>query len=668
MIQSLKNRKRIVTLSLVILALFFFAAPLQSSFAFVSSSVNQPIAGGVGDQTVSFRDLSDPSDTGDPQATVSIEFDKDSYHIGDTVVMTITFDSPANLDAAKIDTITADVVSTSDPLGIQVPLEESELNSGLFTGTFTITSAASSGNAIHVGSGDSLGVFYDPPLAFAGRLQMTIPESSLITGGGVRLSDEPITSNDEDAGFGAIIDSIKVELVGATVGGAGTATITMSYANAVILDPIAFPEDQICMLHQENPDEAWETLTGPAASLDPLDPTVAAHNPVARTVTNVLQPGGQFGDGSFHPEGRYVLAFSCDTGSGGGAGGLVRPGLVLNVLAGIGFLGGGGPDHSPPSLVASRPTSILSQLGFVAPDPFKPMSPTTDSSAPLKINNKGYFLTGYANTIEPEQVSTGENLGMTLSFLEASQVSHVAMYFVDQGKDEHSDTDPALIFDNGNIVKVDPQGIFGDDIQMSTSKEGTKSTFNFGMSFDKPTNKHIIIVAWDDKRNSGTTKVFNALQVVGNAVPDQVAHFMPIEDLGEFDLIKDDNGQYVLSQPAQTETITDLPQTTVYPEFVGRMERHDAASLYNVIYSEQQKAADIISSKMNVDNNLFSIKQDTKLIDHSKRAPQLSFCGKYLGCGLERENTDMMKTLMWEEHLKAEKILKAYLEQRNHRE
>jgi len=342
------------------------------------------------------------------------------------------------------------------------------------------------------------------------------------------------------------------------------------------------------------------------------------------------------------------------------------PEPVFNFLAGALNGGSGGPDHLPPSL--TRPTSSGVQF-----DPFTPIEPGTvgpDGSTqqePFRIGQNTYRIYGFSNTIEPNQMNTGQFTDMSLAFEEASRVEHVAVYFVDQDRDEHSDTDPALIFDKGNIIKVDPQGIFGDDIQLSTSKEGTKSIFNFGMSFDKPTNKHIIIVAWDDKRNVGTTKVFNALAVVGNVIPDQVAHFMPIEELGEFDLIKGDNGQYVVSQPIETEIVTNSPQTIAYPEFIGRMERHDATSLYDVINHEQQKAADIVSS-MNVDNNLFATKENTKLIDHSKRAPQLSFCGKYLGCELDRENNDMMKTLMWEEHLKAEKTLKVYLEQRNHRE
>jgi len=369
----------------------------------------------------------------------------------------------------------------------------------------------------------------------------------------------------------------------------------------------------------------------------------------------------------------------CDTvigpGDGGGVGGggpvLPSMSLVIDTLAGISSIqsiiaaGGGGLDKTPPSL--TRPVSSGVQF-----DPFEPIAPTgsslagTTAQAPLRINQNGYNLYGYSNTIVTNTVETGQFTDMALSFNEASKVEHVAMYFVDPDRAEHSDTDPALIFDKGNIIKVDPQGIFGDDIQMSTSKEGTKSIFNFGMSFDKPTNKHIIIVAWDDKRNAGTTKVFNALAVVGNEIPNEVAHFMPIEQAGEFDLIKGDNGQYVLSQPAQTETVTDLPQTIAYPQFIGRLERHDAASLHDVINQEQQKAADIISSKMNVDNNLFSINQDTKLIDHSKRAPQLTSCGKYLGCELDRENTDVMKTLMWQEHLKAEKILASLIKSHRH--
>jgi len=556
------------------------------------------------------------------------------------------------LDAAKIDTITADVVSTSDPLGIQVPLEESELNSGLFTGTFTITSGASSDNAIHLGSGDSLGVVYDPPLAFAGRLEMTIPESSIITGGSVKLSDEPITSNDElNNGFGAVIDSVKVELVDATVGVAGTATITMSYANAVILLPDEFPVDQLCLLHQKNPEEAWEILTGPA-SLDPEDPNVVAHNLEARTVTNVLQPGGQFDDLSFHPEGRYVLAFSCYTGSGGGGGGLIRPGLVLNILAGLN-LGGGGLDVNPPSLHFGTPTNSQDGFGGI-------LVTDDNNSFPLVINGKGYYLPAFSTTIEPVQVNTGEDVDLTLTFLEYTGVEHVAIHFVNENNDDISDTDAVITYHNGYVTKVDPEGILGDDITFSKTKDGNKYSFNFGFSFDEPTNRHLIIPVWDDKKNSESPRVYNAFAVSGDSIPDDGTSHMIYLDLGAYFITAD--GIF-----AAGEKPDEVGQPVIeydYPDYVGRMERHDGI-MYDQIADEKAKANQVMAEKFNLDTQTFVANDEEKPYDMSRRASELDL--PYVGHKLRdftlspEENGKLLKELSWKEHLKAQKLLDSLL-------
>ena len=595
-----------------------------------------------GTYTITFRDVSSVSPTPDPV----ISFDKASYFFGDTGTLTIT-DFNGNVDPFGVDTIFATVNSVDIPL-----TETGGVNSGIFSGPFVADA--------------STDVVYNPqpPDSIRALLHITV-----IT------PDTEVTITDYTLEAGTCVGDGYLATEGITVSSTEAFTlddISISFANAVMTLPeIEWPNLRI--YHDPDP-----LMTVPANFVTNIfgehvfshdfdtdengdgvmmavtaDATTASESAIAAGV--ILLPPNT---------GNYILNVAGAGCGGGVGGGIAAGGIVLNFLAGT-LLSGGGLDRTPPSLTST----ISSGVQF---DPFTPIEPTggsladTTAQPPLRINQNGYNLYGYSNTIVTNTVETGQFTDMSLAFNEASKVEHVAMYFVDPDRAEHSDTDPALIFDKGNIIKVDPQGIFGDDIQMSTSKEGTKSIFNFGMSFDKPTNKHIIIVAWDDKRNAGTTKVFNALAVVGNEIPNEVAHFMPIEQAGEFDLIKGDNGQYVLSQPAQTETVTDLPQTIAYPQFIGRLERHDAASLHDVINQEQQKAADIISSKMNVDNNLFSINQDTKLIDHSKRAPQLTSCGKYLGCELDRENTDVMKTLMWQEHLKAEKILASLIKSHRH--
>ena len=358
---------------------------------------------------------------------------------------------------------------------------------------------------------------------------------------------------------------------------------------------------------------------------------------------------------------------------GGGSGGPVIPSMSL-VVDVLGFFGGGegaggllntgsgGPDHSPPSLISSNP-SILANL-FA--DPFKPISPTTNPTAPLRINDEGYFPTGKTTTINPIQLSPGDNIDLTLSFLEATSVQHVALYFVDENSDELSDTDPAIIYDNGNVIKSDPHGMLGDQITFTKSREGFRSIFNFGFSIDEPTNRHLGIVVWDEKRNSATTNIRNAFSVSGEPVPQEVNHLV-LSDLGQYIITQDG----VIDMQAQRDTIPQQQAAWFYSDSIGRLDRHDMTSLHNTIDDEQARAGTIIDN-FNLDTVTFVADDEKKPYDISKRAPQLTWSnvGHKLRSMINTpdENKELLKQLLWQEHLKAEKTLKAYLEQRNHRE
>ena len=343
------------------------------------------------------------------------------------------------------------------------------------------------------------------------------------------------------------------------------------------------------------------------------------------------------------------------TGGGGGAGGggpvLPSLSLVIDVLAGV--LGGGGADRTPPSLVSSNP-SILGSL--FAPDPFKPISPTTNPTATLRINDDGFFPTGYANTINPEHVNTGENVALTLSFTEASTVQHVALHLVDANHDEMSDTDPMITFDNGNVVKSDPDGILGDQITFSTARDGTHSTFHFGFSFDQPTNRHLMITVWDEKKNSVNTKIFDAFSVSGQPIPKEENHLV-LQDLGQYVITQDG----VVDMQAQNNPVPQQQAGWFYSKSLGRLDRHDMTSLHSTIDNEQTRA-DIITDNFNLDTKTFVAKDTTKPYD-TKRAPQLTWSnvGHHLRDPTKTpdENKELLKQLLWQEHLKAEKTLKS---------
>ena len=342
------------------------------------------------------------------------------------------------------------------------------------------------------------------------------------------------------------------------------------------------------------------------------------------------------------------------SGAGGaGGGGPVLPSLslVIDVLAGV--LGGGGIDRTAPSLVTSNP----SIFGNLFADPLKPVSPTTNPSAPLRINDNGYFPTGKTITINPTQLSTGENVGLTLSFLEASSVQHVALYFVDENSDQLSDTDPAIIYDNGNVIKSDPDGMLGDQITFTKSREGFRSIFNFGFSIDEPTNRHLGIVVWDEKKNSVITNIRDAFSVSGEPVPQEENHLV-LQDAGQYIITQDG----VVDMQAQSDTIPQQQAGWFYSNSIGRLDRHDMASLHNTIDNEQARA-DTITDNFNLDTETFVADDEKKPYDTSKRAPELTWSN--VGHKLRNiantpdENTELLKQLLWQEHLKAEKTLKS---------
>ena len=242
-----------------------------------------------------------------------------------------------------------------------------------------------------------------------------------------------------------------------------------------------------------------------------------------------------------------------------------------------------------------------------------------------------------------------------MTFLESTGVQHVAVHFVDENNDEMSENDPTITFDKGSIVKSDPQGILADDITFSKSKDGTKYSFNFGFSFDQPTNRHLMITAWDDNKNSGNTKVFNAFAVSGNPIPDEGIGHMIYLDLGAYYITQ--NGIFTAGE---TTTVAQPVIEYDYPDSVGRTERHDGI-IYDMISDEKTKANQVMTEKFNIDTQTFVANDEIKPYDTSKRAPELSLSSvghKIRDFTLSpEENKELIKDLAWQEHLRAQKIL-----------
>ena len=157
--------------------------------------------------------------------TATGSFDAESYDIGQTVTFTIS-DFNANLDPFSVDEITAVASSGTDPVGITFVLTEDSDNSGVFVGTFTLTSEPSSGDMLQVGAGDEFSVDYEPEPSFAGRAIATFNE--VTTAGLVEVSDYDLDAS--SLCFDPITGTVNFTLNGAEIDPSiGTIGVTMSY-------------------------------------------------------------------------------------------------------------------------------------------------------------------------------------------------------------------------------------------------------------------------------------------------------------------------------------------------------------------------------------------------------------------------------------------------------
>ena len=282
-----------------------------------------------------------------------------------------------------------------------------------------------------------------------------------------------------------------------------------------------------------------------------------------------------------------------------------------------------------------------------------------NNAFPLVINGRGYYLPEFSTFIDPVQVNTGQDVDLTLTFKESTGVEHVAIHLVDENNDEMSDTDAVITFDKGNVFKSDPEGILADDIAFSKTKDANKYSFNFGFSFDEPTNRHLMISTWDDRHNAGTTKVYDAFAVSGDSIPDEGLNHMIYLDLGAYFITA--NGIFTAGEK------TDVAQPVItyeYPDSVGRTERHDGI-IYDNIASEKARATQVMAEKFNLDTSTFVEDKEIKPYDTSRRASELylSSVGHKIRDNTmsPEENEKLIKGLLWQEHLKAQKILDSLL-------
>ena len=488
----------VIIISALIIASFtsmlFFIIPSASAASCVAGATPATIdcsisASSVGN-IVSLRDVTDTSNV---TKTSTAQFDKTSYSPGNSGTVTIT-DFYANLDSSIQDKILVTLTSRGDPTGISLIANETGPSTGAFTASFTTTLGSSNGTSLHVIPGDIIGVSYSPVPVYAPRFQLTFDNAGV--DGNAIQSDQKLSSDDEiNNGFSTVIESENFTLAnGVALNPGSTEHVVISYANSqlgCLVDPLAGCNTNNLSL--------W--VSPPSASpfhtfVEIADASTVTNDPIAQTIsfdTDLTSLDGQTSGTWF-----FVLAFDSG-GIGGGGGGVVRAGLIVDILAGI----GGASEHAiaPPSFGGSY-------------------YHYSDGLTFTQGKNTTTFDTSKYNQELPRQVMvTGTPVNMTFKTFEAYNpekgVIGMTLYIIPRGKDLNMDASNSIAsieWKKGAPVEVDDQSHILSGAKASSTTDGkfqyTQFSFVPAKSYDKMS---FLARAWNDHLQTTEVRVHDDL-------------------------------------------------------------------------------------------------------------------------------------------------------------
>ena len=354
-------------------------------------------------------------------------------------------------------------------------------------------------------------------------------------------------------------------------------------------------------------------------------------------------------------------------GGGGSSGGLVISRIVLD------FLGGTTGDHTPPQLILNKLS--LANLPLVGDildfiqnaDPFTIINPLEETSIdyPVSINGNGYLLTQYANTIKTYTGKTGEPISFKGTLFDATGVDHIGLYTNLRGYHrEIQDSDTFVIYNEGIPLEItDPHGFFSN-VNFTESEYNGKYIAYFNMTFAKPMNtSDIIIRTWDELRNSGDIKIFDAIKIEGEPIvnpdtnnlilPESTSMAIPYYKMPFYEIPNADlDGTLIYYNSfggLEKKQTQPHHEPTIYPENIGKDERHDDR-FYEKLVNEETRAQTVMQSLI---GNPFSTLEDN---NKEMKFNYPSSVGK-----LVREDVKKLNNALRDEYVKAAITAKRYM-------
>jgi hypothetical protein len=500
MVARLGRTNFILPLMLVVAIVTILGFTIPSASAVSCTAGTTPatkdcsIPAGAAGNIVSLRDVTDTSNV---TKTTTVSLDKSIYRPGDSGQVSIS-DFYANLDSSIKDSVMAKLTSGGDPIGISVLANETGPSTSTFVGQFSVTSGSSSGTALHVSPSDSIQVAYSPIPTFAPRFQLTFDNAG--GAGDAILSDQKLTPDDEvNNNFNTVIETASFTLAnGATISPGSMEHIVLSYANSqlkCVIAPVLGCDTSHLTLWISPPTASpFHTFVEVAAYPgNPGGLPVETIDTVAHTIS--FDADLTSFDSSASGSWLFVLAFETNGAVGGASGGIVSPGLVLDILAGLGA-----------SENAVTPPSFGGTYNHYS-----------DGLTLSQGTHKTIFDTSKYNQDIPTQVmASGQKVNMTFKTFEGynpNAVIHLGLYIIPSGQDMlTTNSIGSIVYDKNSPVQVsDPNHILSS-ASASSNSDGKFQYFQFSFVPAKSYDKMSFLArAWNDHRYSADVRVHDAV-------------------------------------------------------------------------------------------------------------------------------------------------------------
>lgn len=425
-----------------------------------------------------------------------------SFNLGSFAHPRVT-DQNSNTNTGVADTVTITVTSSADPTGVSLTLTETGLDTGVFGGA----SGSTQSDLIFT---ESTGLV---PISTTTSITITQTDGGNSLGNSAAVIDQiivDVTSTSDPTGIEVVLTETDASstvysgelFISQTSSNDLTDTILVAAGNYItVTNQAGTPQESLLLMTPSDPDvDALQVSTPSDTSI------IATYNGASITVSlfDALAPGG-------------------------GGGGLVRPGLVVNILAAAVGGGGGlpGPTFSLGAVAlsdsGSEKISMPQEIRDIVNnhDPNTPLEPITDIyedfDLPLSINGNGFALGGYENTLVTQPVNTGEPIEFTMVFYTTTEIAHTSLYFNLGPTRTISGSDTqVLLYKDKPIEIIDPNGNIASATGSINNEDDLKRVVTFSITLSNSiqwSTSDLVIRAWNDNLNSGDTIVYDTINV-----------------------------------------------------------------------------------------------------------------------------------------------------------